>query len=727
MKPRHRVTWLIFAVCVLAVIEALGWVTWQAVRAERRERQARAQAQMQESIQLALWRMEFEIAPIMAREAARPYFHYRPFYPAERAYTRMWQEVEPGEVLVPSPLLESAGQFVRLHFQVERDGHVTSPQAPAGNMRDLAESQYVDGEFIVMASELLDRLTRLATAPVLSPTDRGDSRLTLGATTGAMRDVPAPSQTLEPRPIAPQTEQWFDKRASEEFAARQQAATQSANAPELGKRARPQRFAGREEQTTTIAAVVPPPAAEPAPSDPAPPAVAVPEAPESTRLGLKQLAEGAFDPKSADAKRLTVAKPTVAEKEGEAKDGETKRDGAEAPAAKTKGADGLADQKAEFDDSLRIRQNQGYSLVEPEVRVGALEPAWVIDPGTSTPELLIRREVVRGDGRTTQGLWVDWPALRQRLLVLVADLFPTADLVPLVSAAAPGPRLAGIPAVFVSNATLVTPAVAFGSTQIVLTLTWLAVLGAIIAIALVLRASMELGDRRGRFVSAVTHELRTPLTTFCLYTDMLARGMVREPAAQAEYFQTLQRESGRLTRIVENVLEYARLGTPRQREAASIPAEGLVQALVASATRAAEAVGMSIELGTADLGGLEVEADSATVERVLMNLVENSCKYSADAADRRINLNARRARAKGRWWLELRVRDHGPGIPPEVQKRIFRAFCRARRDETKEGLGLGLALADGMIRGVGGSISLVRDTATGAEFTVFIPARDRTE
>ncbi|MBL9031915.1 MAG: HAMP domain-containing histidine kinase [Phycisphaerae bacterium] len=672
MKPRHRVTWIVFAVCVLAVLEALGWVTWQAVRAERREREAKAQARLQEAVQLALWRMEFEIAPIMAREAARPYFHYRPFYPAERAYTRMWQEVVPGEVLVPSPLLEAAGPFVRLHFQVERDGHLTSPQAPTGNMRDLAESQYVDGEFIVLASELLDRLTPLAAAA--GPQRSRDLDANLRANT-SLAEPPQPQSRADS-----QLEVWADTRASKEYAARQQAAAQTANAPEDLKRARPQRIADREEAAGAPVGVL-----SSAPAASPPPAAAEPTVPSPSASPL----ELSKTPDPA-AQVLHVA-PTKDETAGP-----------------------------------RLLQSQGFSAPAPEVRVGPLEPTWVVDPATGTPELLIRREVARGDDRTIQGIWVDWPSLRARLLGLVTDLFPAAELQPLLGEAR-GPRLAAIPVCFNTGATPVATRIAFGPTQLVLLLTWLAVLGAVIAIAMVLRASMELGDRRGRFVSAVTHELRTPLTTFTLYTDMLASGLVRDPGAQAEYLQTLRLESGRLTRIVENVLAYARLGTPRARAGSPVAAVELVEHLLGPVRRATEAAGMQAVVETAGLEGLEVSADPATVERIVMNLVENSCKYARESSDNRVHVRASRQRQKGQNWLEIRVADYGPGIPVQERSRIFRPFHRSDRDETKEGLGLGLAIAVGLARGLGGEVALVRGTSEGAEFRVTIPAVLQTE
>ena len=79
-----------------------------------------------------------------------------------------------------------------------------------------------------------------------------------------------------------------------------------------------------------------------------------------------------------------------------------------------------------------------------------------------------------------------------------------------------------------------------------------------LAVGFSLRATILYAERRGRFASTVTHELRTPLTTFRMYSEMLAKGMVPEEK-RAEYTSVLERESVRLSRLVENVLAYARI------------------------------------------------------------------------------------------------------------------------------------------------------------------------
>jgi hypothetical protein len=113
----HRWSSLVFLAGVLAVFGALGWVTFHALRLEKAEQVARADAKHQEKIRLALWRMDATVAPILAREAARPYFEYRSFYPADTAYTRFLSKVAPGEVLVPSPLLQPSDPYVKLNFE----------------------------------------------------------------------------------------------------------------------------------------------------------------------------------------------------------------------------------------------------------------------------------------------------------------------------------------------------------------------------------------------------------------------------------------------------------------------------------------------------------------------------------------------------------------------------------------------------------------------------------
>lgn len=158
-------TLIVFLASTLAVFGALAWVTRHALSLERQQRQARVDAQVQERVRLALWRMDSKANALIARESARPYFEYQPFYPAERAYTRMLEEVRTGEVLVPSPLLTLRDRYVKLFFQVDSLGVVTSPQAPTGNLRDLAEAAYVSPTDVIGAGDRLEAVSEWLQTP----------------------------------------------------------------------------------------------------------------------------------------------------------------------------------------------------------------------------------------------------------------------------------------------------------------------------------------------------------------------------------------------------------------------------------------------------------------------------------------------------------------------------------------------------------------------------------
>lgn len=661
MPTRRRLTWIVYALCALAVVEGLGFITWHTVRLERREHEARAEARLQEAVVLALWRMDSELTPIIAAESRRPYYHYRSFYNPDRAYTRMWQELEPGEIRVASPLLESPGPFIRLHFEVEPDGSITSPQAPTGNMRDLAESQYVDSEFIVYSTELLGNVSAMMRSG-------GAARL-LGGAAGPDRSDPAgrltqidasTSTPTTPQRALPVTADEGTKFGTE-WSQRQQTAQQAFTANE---------YAARTQRSR-------------APAEPA------------DRL--------------ADAARRDM--PTE-----EARDRAGAGDQREAqPVAKKEESLGA-----------RISESQPAPLLHRDVEQLGFEPAWLADPSTGRPELVLRRVVRIDEQSVTQGFWLDWPAISARLVERVRDLLPGARVEPYVGPADAAPRarlLASIPVVLDPGSLPAAAGPGAGALRVTLVVTWLAVLAAIAAIGVVLRAAMVLGDRRGRFVSAVTHELRTPLTTFCLYTEMLADGMVPEESSRRSYLETLKGESRRLARIVENVLDYARLGQGRAHpngHAARTAAADLLARVRPVLQRRADQDRMELVFEAGALGDAACAADPQSVERILYNLVDNACKYASDAADRRIHVSAGLSRRGDT--LEVVIRDHGPGIPASDRRRVFQSFHRARRDEhgPKAGIGLGLALSRALARELGGDLELL-DNPGGATLRLTLP------
>lgn len=353
---------------------------------------------------------------------------------------------------------------------------------------------------------------------------------------------------------------------------------------------------------------------------------------------------------------------------------------------------------------------------------GPLVPVWLDD--TSGPRLLFVRRVGTDAARRIQGVVVDWPALETQLTGLVADLFP-AGATRLVrcehpTAAEQPSMLASVPA-RLEAACDVSLASSLPMHWILGT-TWGITVFGLLGIALALRAAIGFGERRARFASAVTHELRTPLTTFRMYSEMLAEGLVTEPTAQKEYLTTLQRESDRLSRVVENVLAWSRLEEGRFT-ARRIPCEvgGMLDRLAPTLQRRlAEA---ELELVVAveqDARSASTTTDEDAVGQILFNLVDNTAKYAKGARDRRVALTAEIVGRR----VRIALRDHGPGVPSEVRERIFAAFDRgsvAAGSNDVPGVGLGLALARGLARDLGGTLGLDASVGDGACFVLELP------
>lgn len=646
---------LVFAMAVLGVLGALAWITLHALRLERGELEARRNAKYQESVRLALWRMDAAVTPIIAREAARPYFHYQPFYVPDRAYQRLSDRAEAGEVVVPSPLLRETDYAVRLHYQLDSAGNVTSPQSPEGAWRDLAASTILTGYQQAISGEAFDQLSALLTQP-------GKAAAYKQAQAGGEEDAHLKLEE-PPRPEQSQSGYAGQSLQTNDYIQRENL-VKSQTAPQQ----RAQRVAN-------------------------------------------------LDDKSPKEKQVEVRKDAAPPDDEHA---EEKRDLAKnIPAPASASVTGSSHSSPEADRGQPVvSENEG-------VATGPFEPRWIAREGAE-PELVFEREVRLGEESVRQGFWIDWPALRADLLASVAEMFPQARLAPLangVDGASPtvlGRTLAAIPAELVTPVPLPAEIPLVTPVRITLGLTWALALAAVIVIALVLRASMELAERRGQFVSAVTHELRTPLTTFVMYSQMLADGLVRDEESQRSYIGTLKSESQRLARIVESVLDFARL-SKRKRPAtvrARLTAEQIVNNLVPVLRARCEQGGMELVVERESLLDFPVTTDPPTLERIIYNLVDNACKYAAASDDKRIHLIAHVERRD----LVLAVKDHGPGIDVKERSQVFRAFTRGKRqqDGNIPGLGLGLALAQGLARELGGDLRLA-SSGPGAEFHVRLP------
>jgi len=352
--------------------------------------------------------------------------------------------------------------------------------------------------------------------------------------------------------------------------------------------------------------------------------------------------------------------------------------------------------------------------------------AWLDAPAPAEPVLAFVRRVETGGEERFSGFVFDWPRLRERLLFEIRDLFPAARL-ERASAVAPsadalGLGLANVPVVLRTPPPGAVSAPGITAGRAALGLAWLAVLGAMVAVGATLRKSIDLGERRRRFVSAVTHELRTPLTTFQLYTEMLADGVVRTEEQRLVYLRTLKDESRRLSAMVANVLAHARLEERRgPRPVESLSLETLIDRLRPPLDRAAASSGMTLDIGIASSVAEPLRVDPDAIGQILANLVDNAAKYARGQEPATISLIA--AARDGS--LVLTVRDHGPGVPDEQARAIFAPFERGGRDSADPipGVGLGLALSRGLARDMGGDLTLEAPNGRGASFRLVLPFR----
>jgi signal transduction histidine kinase len=150
-SPLHY--WLLYLAGLLAATAALGWLSREALLLDQAEARSRQQAELEDDVGRALWRMDARIMPLIAKEAARPYFQYEPFYPPPAP-----ENGKPSPPLVPSPLLTQRSEFVLLNFQLSPGNEIKSAQLPQRNQWQQAIACGVRSEDLVQCESRLDSL-----------------------------------------------------------------------------------------------------------------------------------------------------------------------------------------------------------------------------------------------------------------------------------------------------------------------------------------------------------------------------------------------------------------------------------------------------------------------------------------------------------------------------------------------------------------------------------------
>jgi len=222
---------------------------------------------------------------------------------------------------------------------------------------------------------------------------------------------------------------------------------------------------------------------------------------------------------------------------------------------------------------------------------------------------------------------------------------------------------------------------------------------------------------QSEFVSAVSHEFRTPLTSLRQLSEMLSKGRVPTEDLRQQSYDILARESERLQRLVESLLDFGRIEARAFRyHYEHLDPVTLVGDLVAEFQEKAAAQGYRVELTRAGEYP-RIHADREALGLALRNLLDNAVKYSPDCRTVWVEMARERDR------LAIRVRDQGMGIPASEQKEIFKRFVRGTgsRAANIKGTGIGLAMARHIIEAHDGEIRLESEPGRGSTFTILLP------
>ncbi|NUN69035.1 MAG: GHKL domain-containing protein [Bacteroidetes bacterium] len=240
--------------------------------------------------------------------------------------------------------------------------------------------------------------------------------------------------------------------------------------------------------------------------------------------------------------------------------------------------------------------------------------------------------------------------------------------------------------------------------------------GAVMAYRMIKR-EMELVALRTDFVSNVSHELRTPLALIRMFAETLEMKRVKTEAKRQEYYSIILHETERLTRLINNILNFSRMES-RTRRYTFAPADlnALIGSVLTVYSYRLETLGFTVETSLAPELPL-ITADEEAIAEALHNLIDNAIKYSGERKFLRLTTAVEQDAVR------ITVQDRGIGIPQEHQGKVFEKFYRVSQGlvHTAKGSGLGLAIVHHIVHAHSGTITVQSEPGSGSTFTVTLP------
>jgi PAS domain S-box-containing protein len=230
----------------------------------------------------------------------------------------------------------------------------------------------------------------------------------------------------------------------------------------------------------------------------------------------------------------------------------------------------------------------------------------------------------------------------------------------------------------------------------------------------------ELDEAKTEFLATVAHELRTPLTSIISFTELILDDTSQLPAATVDALSVIQRNGGKLLRLLGDLLLLSRL---EAREIAldlrSVAVPGLIHEAVRSVSATAAERGIEVTASTQD--GPLLKADLLRLQQIMDNLLSNAIKFSSRGGKVQVS-----ARPEGQMW-RIDVTDEGIGIPADELDTLFGRFVRGTnaRMAGLPGTGLGLSVVKAIAELHSGRVEVESTVELGSTFSVFLPVLDQ--